>query len=314
MWKRILRIHTFFSSVYRVNCLLPCSERHLVPLWNSRDTDGYLQQTTPHLTFSTEEEEIGAQLLRDLGIPVGADFVCFNARNSLYLETTLYSSNWNYHSYRNSTIRNYVPAMEEVCRRGYFAIRMGGTVDQPICSSYSNLIDYASRGRTDFLDIYLLAKCRFFVGDTAGLVAVPEAFRRPYLMVNAIPIENICSWWPQILFIPKRLWLQEQERFLSFKEIYATGASRFMHTTDYDRLGIVPMENTPEEILAAVAEIDDRLGGTWQGCPEDDLLQKSFWDLFPGDRASGKSAFRHGTISTRIGSMFLRQNYSLLSD
>jgi len=42
----------------------------------------------------------------------------------------------------------------------------------------SRIIDYASGCRNDFMDIYLGANCRFYLGDTAGLAGLPVLFRR----------------------------------------------------------------------------------------------------------------------------------------
>ncbi len=42
--------------------------------------------------------------------------------------------------------------------------------------------------RTDFMDIYLSAKCKFFITSGVGLMAIPMIFRRPLLCVNYIPL------------------------------------------------------------------------------------------------------------------------------
>jgi hypothetical protein len=51
--------------------------------------------------------------------------------------------------------------------------------------------------------------------------------------------------------------------------------------------------------------MDSRLNGTWVNSPEDDELQKRFWSLF-------RSSQYHGTIVSRIGADFLRENRALL--
>jgi putative glycosyltransferase (TIGR04372 family) len=40
----------------------------------------------------------------------------------------------------------------------------------------TKIIDYASKYRTDFGDIYLPAKCKFFLGNTAGIYQVSTIF------------------------------------------------------------------------------------------------------------------------------------------
>ena len=65
------------------------------------------------------------------------------------------------------------------------------------------------------------------------------------------------------------------------------------------------MENTPQEILAVIMEIEDRLEGTWQAEPEDEELQDRFWSLVD------KSEW-HGVIRGHIGAEYLRENRNLL--
>ena len=80
------------------------------------------------------------------------------------------------------------------------------------------------------MDIHLGAKCRFFLGDTAGIYAISRIFRRPVAWVNYIPLDYAPTWSPSDLFIPKKLWLREQRRFLTFREILESEVGRFGET------------------------------------------------------------------------------------
>lgn len=92
---------------------------------------------------------------------------------------------------------------------------------------------------------------------------------------------------------------------MTFKEIYESGAGRFLRTEQYEELGIELIENTPDEILDVSMEMHQRLNCTWETTGEDEVLQKRFWDMFP------KSEL-HGEFRARIGAEFLRQNSALL--
>jgi len=78
-------------------------------------------------------------------------------------------------------------------------------------------------------------------------------------------------------------------------------SGKFPTTEDYEKLGTEAVENTPEEITDLAREMDERLKGRWQTTEEDEELQRRFRSLFKG---SGS----HGTILSRIGAQFLRQN------
>jgi putative glycosyltransferase (TIGR04372 family) len=195
--------------------------------------------------------------------------------------------------------------MEELANRGYIAIRMGAAVREALTTSNPKIFDYATRGRTDFLDVYLSAKCAFFVSSGTGLDELTRVFRRPLLFVNFVPLEYAHTWFPDGLFIPKKLWLTDERRFLRFREIIESGVGRVLKGEEYESHGIEVIENTPAEILAAVVEMDERLKGTWETTVEDEELQRRFWSLFEGSDL-------HGDIVSHIGAGYLRENRELL--
>ena len=311
MWDRTLHISRFASLPDRLNRWLPGGQDHVIPerRSQSRDIHGLLARTSPHLSFSPEEENRGREALQELGILDGAPFICFHARDLAYLEVVERQSKgsvgYQYHDYRDSLIQNYLPAVEELARGGYFVIRMGAVVNEALPATDRRIIDYALNGRTDFLDVYLSAKCRFFLGCGSGIDCIARIFRRPTALVNMVPLEYVHTWSPDDLFIPKKLWLREERRFLKFREILDSGIGRYHRSEQYRQGGIEVIENTPEEITAMVVEMDERLDGTWLATEEDEELQRRFWSLFTPNEVNG-------VFLSRIGAEFLRENRELL--
>jgi putative glycosyltransferase (TIGR04372 family) len=130
-------------------------------------------------------------------------------------------------------------------------------------------------------------------------------FRRPIARANYIPLSNAPSWGPNDLFIPKKLWLREEKRFLTFREILKSEIGGFLRSEQYERSGIDVIENTPHEVAALAVEMDERLKEKWQSTEEDEELQRRFWSLFkPGEL--------YQVFLGRIGSDFLRENKNLL--
>ena len=93
---------------------------------------------------------------------------------------------------------------------------------------------------------------------------------------------------------------------MKFKEIFASGAGRFLQTALYEKLGIELIENTPDEILDVSMEMQQRLSDTWETTEEEEASQMRFWDMFP------KSELHGDEIQARIGASFLKQNQDLL--
>lgn len=305
MWERTLHVSNLASYLYKANRLLPGYKKHIIPLSKNRDINSLYEQIPPHVSFTHEEEKRGLEELRKMGISNESKFICFINRDSAYLNSIKPNTDWSYHNYRNCDGYKFIVAAEELIRRGYFAIRMGSIVKESLNTNNPRIIDYATKYRTDFMDIYLCSKCYFFISPGIGLDAVPALFRRPILYANFIPFEQIHSWGSNYLFIPKKLRLTSEKRFMTFREILESGAGKFGRTEQYEQAGIKVVENTPEEIRNVTIEMDERLKGTWQTTEEDEELQQRFWSLF-------KSSKFHGVIRSRIGRDFLRQNKELL--
>lgn len=310
MCQRVLLTSKLGFHLDRVNRLIPGGKKNeiqdlSVPFHFTRDLNGLLRRSEPHLPFTDEEEWRGRLALENIGISKEDKFICFNARDSAYLKAVYPLWDWSYHDYRNSNINQFLKAADQMTKRGTFAVRMGSIVKEKIKTHNPMIIDYATRFRTDFLDIYLSSKCHFFLTTGTGLDSVAMVFRRPIVYVNFLPLESIPSWSADYLAIPKKLWLTREKRYMKFREILDSGVGRFQTTQDYRSFGLEVVENSPEEILDVVLEMDERLKGTWKDTKEEEELQKKFWSLF-------KSSPLHGAFLARIGAKFLSQNRELL--
>jgi putative glycosyltransferase (TIGR04372 family) len=241
-----------------------------------------------------------------MGILVGKPFVCILGRDSAYLEKMNCSRDWSYHDYRNVNIQNYISASNELTQRGYTIIRMGTEVSDIMRTNNEKIIEYAFSGyRTELLDIYLPSEAAFFISCGSGLDSVAQVFRRPVVYVNYSAFEYLVSWSSEAITIFKYYWLKTEKRFMTFREILESGAGRFLHLEDYERREIELVENSPEEILEAAVEMDDRLKGEWRTSEEDEDLQRRFWKLFSGSKINR-------VIRSRIGTGYLRRNRNLL--
>lgn len=308
MWNRTLRISCLVRYAYICNNFIPGSRKHTVPVRDTSDLTGVLEQTQGHISFTTEEEDRGRKDLKSLGLPNGAPFVCVHGRDSGYLEFALPSAapqGWGYHDYRDTSIDTYVPATEYLAKKGYFVFRTGVAVREPLNTDNPKVIDYAIRARTDFLDIYLGAKCWFFMCDTAGMCQVPQIFRRPTAWINYIPLKLAPTWYSKDIFLPKKLWSVADRRFLNFGEILSSEIGRFHRSEQYTQRGIEIVDNTPEEIFALATEMEQRLAGTWQANEGDEELQARFWTMFP-------PLISDHVFRSRIGAEFLRENRELM--
>lgn len=313
MWGRVLHIWPswLLAPVRKMNALIPGGEAHRIGenTQIDRDVHNLLDRFPAHLSFLPEEEERGEAGLRGLGIPVGAPFVCLNVRDGSYLNNSIPWKSWNYHNYRDCNIRNYVLAAQKLAERGYYIVRVGAVVQEAMNVAHPMIIDYAANGmRSDFMDIYLGAKCAFCISTSSGFDAVPHIFRRPIVFIDQVPSGILATFSSKEMVITRGHWLRNEKRFMTFREIFESGAGHFLYSKNYENMGIDLIESSPEMIAATVLEMESRVRGAWQGTEEDEALQRRFWEIFPKPLANYNSRPLHGEIQSRIGADFLRQH------
>jgi putative glycosyltransferase (TIGR04372 family) len=314
MWKRVLRIWPawILAPIARVNRLIPGGTIHEVGNNAQGPMDVYnlLDRFPPHLQFTAEETVRGEAGLRAMGISTGVPFVCLIARDTAYLASRQLGEDYSYHNFRNSDIQSYVLAAEELAERGYIVIRMGSKVFKAMETSHPMVIDYATNGmRSDFMDIYLGAKCAFCITSGTGWDAIPQMLRRPLVCVNWVTLGYIFTSRAEYLTIPKKHVLQDSQKIMTLQEIFSHEVGICQNGHDYKSKGIGFVDNTPEEIRDVVVEMAERLNGTWQPHEDDEALQKRLWEIYPKDVVDGYQGRPiHGEIRARLGAAFLRNN------
>jgi putative glycosyltransferase (TIGR04372 family) len=254
----------------------------------------------PLLELTAEDVQRGDAAMRELGVPEGAWFVCFHCR-----EFGFDRDDW--HSYRNTNIQNFVPAMQAVVDAGGCAIRMGDPTMTPL-EPAPGMIDYAhSSARRDWMDIYLLASCRFFVGTTSGLWGPANVFGRPCAIANQTPASRVLPYGAGDIGIPMLYWSEREQRCLSFPEVMRSPASNWSGSSQFRDAGLKMVENDAVDIEALAREMMDTVDGRVEYSNEDEALQATFIGLMhEGHYSYGADA--------RVGRDFLRRHRELLSE
>jgi putative glycosyltransferase (TIGR04372 family) len=209
----------------------------------------------PILSLRAEDDVWGQSELERLGLKKGQWFVCVHVREGSYIP-----KNEAITSYRNASIGNAIPAMNEIVRRGGVCVRMGDPGMTPL-PKITGVIDYARHPvKSGRLDVVLCAKARFFLGCTSGLSFVSTTFGIPVAQANMIPVETLgirhCD-----LSMPKLLWSESLKRHLRFGEIMNSKSGGYFFTHQYQQAGLRVEENSPDDILDLASEMMDRLEG-----------------------------------------------------
>jgi putative glycosyltransferase (TIGR04372 family) len=168
------------------------------------------------------------------------------------------------------------------------------------------IIDYAhSSLRCDWLDVFLCASCRFFLGGASGLCLVATVFGVPSAVANqALPVLTHAIGKGDLL-IPKLLWSSKLGRHLTLPEIASSPFANARLAHCFEHTGIEVRDNDPQDIQDLALEMLAEVEGSFVEDDEDRRVQASFQALVrPGH-------YSYGAVS-RFGRCFVRKYRHLL--
>jgi len=271
----------------------------------ARDEHSLLNYSKPILKFNSGELERGEKFLKSYGLNLESKFVCLHARDNIYLDDKKY----NYHRFRNSKIETFKLACNFLASKNIFVFRMGKKVEKKISFESERIIDYAStHNRSDFLDVFLGARCSFWLATGSGIDSLAQIFRRPIAYVNQTPIGYISTTQKNALVIFKKYFDRKNKKKISISDLKKKKLAFVMHGDDFSKKDIDILDNTEEEILELTKEMVERINiKFWESFPETKKLQENFWKIFPYDKKL------HGNKTSHIGKNFLEKNKFFIS-
>jgi len=210
--------------------------------------------------FQLNQTELakGAELKRRMGIPATTPVVTLHVREGGYLPSM------QYHSYRDSDINNYRPAISYLIEQGYFVVRLGDDSMQALDGFERGYLEvWRHQEYDDLADPYFISVSDFFIGASSGPQSLAKGFGVPSLTTNAVvAVRN----WQDIndLILFKRYFSNAENRELSYEEILSTDLINGNKTAFFAEKQIELHENSAEEILRGVREMEQRLRGSYQ--------------------------------------------------
>jgi putative glycosyltransferase (TIGR04372 family) len=273
MWKRVLPTvsgswgwltFTVSFEISRKNLICEPSHVDQRSLWSSYETN---------LRFTNNEIEQGEKFLASINCR-DHNYVCLIVRDSCYLRAIRKDKSFAFHDFRDAEINSYLQATERLTSLGYTVIRMGQIVKSPLVSENPKVIDYATNGmRSELLDIYLGANCRFCISTGTGWDVIPTVFRRPVMYSNLLPIFAPSALsFPTIIF-PKSLYINKTESHLKLDEIIKRDVISTETSRGYQEVKVEIRDLSSEELVEAVTEMAQRVEGTFVETPEQKEMQ-----------------------------------------
>ena len=269
----------------------------------------------PATILNKAEVEFGKNLVRQLGIPDGAYYVCLGAREaSYYLSITHemgYGQNVQHQALdsRNVNIANYMLAATHLANLGIYVVRVGSVVSAPLPKDrHPMVIDYATEARSELGDVVLGANCKFAINAATGSWVFSSARNKPIVCTDTYEFgykNDQLQVIRQGLFSFTLLRRRQDSQLVNFGE-RAIGGQKWAGDKILNQLGLEPISNTPEEILNAVIEMNDWIDGKLVLSDFDEELQTKFYNCYPPETRLEKNPL------VRISPSFLRKYQDLL--
>ena len=128
--------------------------------------------------------------------------------------------------------------------------------------------------------------------------------------MNLIPFSlnrlSYCS--PNSIIVPKKIFDLKKNRFLKFKEVLNINFSLHTSKDPYKQNQLKPVNNTPEEILNAVIEMEEKIEGINQY--EIKKFNEIFWNKITNSD-DYKINYLKNILKLSISNYFLKKNKDL---
>lgn len=252
----------------------------------------------PLLQLSEDQRERGWRTLESFGIPRGAWFVCLHVREPGFWNETNDPTNMP----RVASIKSYLPAIEHIVSRGGWVVRLGDPSMQALAPR-PGLFDYArSSAKSDWMDLFLCASCRFMIGTNSALYQACISFGTPSVATNWVPLSSFPMCRRDVV-LPKLLRSRVDGADLSFDAVLRLPRDvPFGQLFEHCQLDVI--DNTPEQILEGVDEMLQRAEGVWTTSDEARARSEQFREI---------SATHRVKVNGCIGERFLARHAALLA-
>jgi len=270
-------------------------------LTDSRDVEGLFHRFDCSIPFLPSEDVGCEDWLKSKGWTKGEPFVVLLVRDSAYLSQDHSNYDWSYHSYRDTDIKTYIPAIEWLASQGVWVLRMGKSMATRIHSKSNRIVDYAfDVTKSDLLDIWLFANSSAIISTASGLDYLGGIYRKPILFVNALPLLDLASFF-DMTWVPKNLvWKKSRETLTLSETIQKT----YYSSREYESNGIEVEDLSTEAITQSVIEFWQKTTNTQIDSAGDIDTQNQFWRIFT---ENPKFSEKHKVVhkNARVGTFWL---------
>ena len=231
----------------------------------------------PLFSLNKSENKLGLSILNEIGVRPHEWFVCIHNREAGYdLHQDPEASKL--HNFRNFPCSDLFLAADYINSIGGVCIRMGDNNMKPV--SHKGIIDYAlSSHRSEFMDLYLGSKAKFFLGSTSGACNLSFIFGVPIANVNMSPITSV-TYGVNDISIPMLVRNKKTKERLSFSNILSGPLANIRTSEGWEKTNFELERNTPEDILELTKEQLQRIDKQYHEDPKANILNQKLKSLY----------------------------------
>ena len=207
------------------------------------------QAYPPLLELSDKDHYRAESFFKEHNWPLSKFVVTLHVREATSSQSQLYG--------RNASISTYIPAIDEINKRGGLVFRIGNRNMAPL--NYPGVVDLTQiTDIPDWFPIYVIAISRFMIATTSGPIGVASAFGTPILWTN-MPDIGKAVFHSKSLSIPK-LVRKPSGKLMSLDEMLGSSfgwSDSFIHEIKdkSDCKGYMWVDNTYSDIKNGALEM-----------------------------------------------------------
>jgi putative glycosyltransferase (TIGR04372 family) len=199
-------------------------------------------------------------ILTRLNVDRDAKIVCIHVRDSAF------HNDKKRRTYRNSNIENYYETINYLLDKGYYIFRLGLIAEKKMQISRENFFDLPyliSSSEIEFLQFYLVEKCKFFIASESGPQYLPWFKYKPTLYTNVFKFFYLTSPNINCRYTLRKIFGKKNNKYLHLKE-YLNLPYKYHDVNRYDD-NFSFIENTSKELLESVIEFEiNLLNDKWE--------------------------------------------------
>lgn len=305
---QILYLHPWIEKVVKRALLKSGSNFFYAKPYGHRDIFNVLSKRPSLFTLSGHDEKQCFKYFEEKNFKLERPLILISNRSSGNIN---YNNNdikslteHKRYGYRNSPFESLIPSIQDLLVKGYSVIKVGATSGAYQFSSdgYFDLSAQPTLEKKILLDLFLFARCLFFIGDTSGNYSLAQAFRKPICFFNFVPFGHFHSWDKNSLTIFKNIKDNKTGKLKKYCHILKYQYGYEIHN-DKSNISRKYINNTKKEILETVKEMEARISGSSYN--SDEGLQRQFQKLFT-------PSYLHQSVNARCGDYFLKKYENLL--